>query len=83
MLNNGSMKSCIRTGGIEQRGMTSGMIDLEEFKRIDAQAKAETERLLGAKPDFNAGPTSLLVGVAVFMVLELFSAVPGLSKLQE
>jgi hypothetical protein len=52
-------------------------MDLEEFKRISAQAEAETARQLGAKPPFDAGPTSLLAGVAVYIVLELFSAATG------
>lgn len=53
------------------------MIDLEEHKRIAAQAEAEAERLLGSKPGFNAPQSSILLGVVVYMILTLFSAVTG------
>ena len=53
------------------------MPDVDEFKRIEAEAALETERQLGSRPKLSAISTSLLTGVAAYIVLVCFSAATG------
>jgi hypothetical protein len=57
--------------------MSNGLPDLDEFKRIQDEASALTERRLGPRPTTNIIPVSLLTALGAYFVLMIFSFVTG------
>ena len=53
------------------------MLDLDEFKMIEAEAVIQTERRLGPRPTTNIIPVSLVTAVGAYLVPLTFSVVTG------